>query len=73
LKQPDRGSRPRLTDALAARAKAAIASLDVQGRWVEQGRMRNFGSEDATRQVIETQTFIWKVQVLSNYLAAVRQ
>jgi hypothetical protein len=73
LKQPDGGSRPRLTDALAARAKAAITSLDEQGRWVEQGRMRNFGSANVIWQVIDTQTFISKVQVLSNYLTAARQ
>jgi hypothetical protein len=57
---------------LVADVKAALSALDDQGRWVESGRMRNFGSDDPTRRVIETRTFIRNVEVLSSFLAVTR-
>ena len=48
------------------------AALDDQGRWVEDGRLRNHGPDDPTRRVIASQTFVKNVGVLSAYLAATR-
>jgi len=54
-----------------ARVKAVIAALDDQGRWVEEARLSYHGDEDPTRRVIDCQTFIRNVGLLSAYLATV--
>jgi hypothetical protein len=46
-----------------------IKSLDERGAWVQEGRMRDHGSEDDTRQTIESNTFIRNIGTLSRYLA----
>jgi|GEM_PF-242887 len=55
---------------LAAQVKAAIAALDPQGRWVEEGRLRYHGPDDPARRIIDCGSFIRNVRVLSAYLAA---
>jgi hypothetical protein len=72
LKRPKKASRPRLSRGLVARTKSVIDRLDEQGRWVEDGRLRNDGQDDPTRRVISCRTFISNVRSLSSYLAAVR-
>ena len=57
---------------LAGAAKQAIAALDAQGRWVEDGRLRYHGDTDSTSRVIDCQTFIRHVKAISDYLAATR-
>lgn len=57
---------------LVAQVQAVIAALDEQGRWVEEGRLRYHGPNDPTRRVIDCQTFIRNVGILSSYLAAAR-
>jgi len=52
-----------------ARAKAAIAAMDDQGRWVEDGSLRYHGDDDPTRRMIDSSTFIRNLGVLSSYLA----
>lgn len=47
-----------------------IAALDDHGRWVEDGRMRYHGPDDPTRRVIDSETFVRNVHILSTYLAA---
>jgi hypothetical protein len=54
-----------------ARARAAIAALDDQGRWVKEGRLHHQGDDDPTRRVIDCSTFIGNVGILSSYLATV--
>lgn len=72
LKEPQKPSKPRLSGDLEAKAKAAVDSLDAQGRWVEKGRMQFAGQDKSTRRVISTRTFINNVRTLSAYLAATR-
>lgn len=50
--------------------RAVVAAMDDRGAWVEEGRMRNFGSEDPTRQVIDTSTFLRNMTLLSRYVGA---
>lgn len=52
--------------------KKTIAALDSQGRWVEDGKLRYHGDDDPTRRVIDCQTFIQNVRLLSGYLAAAK-
>ncbi len=71
LRRPKKASRPRLSRGLVARTKSVIGRLDEQGRWVENGRLRNDGQDDPTRRMIDCRTFISNVRTLSTYLAAV--
>lgn len=71
-----RGARPapaRPTPHLIEQVKEVVASLDAQGRWVDEGRLKYHGPDDPTRRVIDCQTFIRNVHTLSAYLAAVRR
>ena len=72
LKRPDKPSAPRMTRDIAARARAAIDSLDNRGRWVENGKMREDAEDAPVRRVIDCRTFISNVRALSAYLAAER-
>ncbi len=51
---------------------AVSSTPSTTGAWVETGRLRYHGKGDDTRRVIESQTFIRNVRVLSEYLSAVR-
>lgn len=55
---------------LAQEVRRVIAALDSQGRWVDEGRLRYHGKDDPTRRIIDCQTFIRNVHILSEYLAA---
>ena len=70
LKQTKKTSRPSLSQSLVTRAKLVIDRLDEQGRWIEDGRMRDDDQDNPTRRVISSQTFINNVRTLSSYLAA---
>lgn len=72
LKQPSKATPPRITRSLAVRAKAAIDSLDDQGRWVEKGKMRKDADNASARRIIDCSTFISNMRTLSAYLAAAR-
>lgn len=61
---------PKVTGSLVARTEEVIAALDDAGRWVEPGRLRSFGPDDPTRQVIDCGTFIRNVHVLGTFLRA---
>ena len=70
-----RGRRPRsfrLTSQLEKDAQQTIAALDAPGRWLEKGSMRNYGDDDPTTQIIDCRTFINRIEVLSQYLAAAK-
>lgn len=58
---------------LVQQVQSVIAALDEEGRWVEDGRLRYHGDSDPTRRVIDCQTFIRNVGILSSYLAAVKK
>ena len=47
-----------------------IDSLDDQGRWVGQGRLRYQDPPRGTEPIIECRTFIGNCRILSSYLAA---
>ncbi len=55
---------------LVQQVQAVLAAQDAQGRWVEEGRLRYHGKSDPTRRIIDCQTFIRNVLILSHYLAA---
>lgn len=64
--KPDK---PRISDSLVEQTRKVIAALDNQGRWVEDGSLR---SDPSVKRVIQCQTFIRNVEILSSYLAATR-
>lgn len=66
--QPGRPANP--SPRLVAQVKAVIAALDDQGRWIEAGKLRYHGKDDPTQRIIDCQTFIANVRLLSTYLAA---
>jgi len=49
-----------------------LAQQDMRGAWVEEGTLKYHGKGDNTRQVISSETFIKHLDVLSQYLGAVR-
>jgi uncharacterized Ntn-hydrolase superfamily protein len=53
--------------------KAVVAALDAEGRWVEDGVLRYHGKDDPTRRIIDCETFIRNLRILSNYLAATKE
>lgn len=61
---------PRMSDRLANDAREVIDALDQRGAWVEEGRLQYHGDEDDTREVIESETFIDRLDVLARYIAA---
>jgi hypothetical protein len=73
LKHPAQASAPKATDALRNQVSAVLAALDERGAWVTPGKMRSQGADAATEKVIESQTFIRNLGVLSDYLAATRK
>jgi PelA/Pel-15E family pectate lyase len=72
LKRPKKVSRPRLSQSLTARTKSIIGRLDKQGRWIENGRLRDDEQDDPPHRVIDCRTFINNMNALCMYLTAVR-
>ncbi|MCP4612617.1 MAG: hypothetical protein GY845_28290 [Planctomycetes bacterium] len=72
LKKPKKMSRPRLSRNLEDQTKSIINRLDEQGRWVENGRMRDDEQDAPSSRVIDCRTFISNVNTLSTYLSAVQ-
>ena len=58
------------TRTLARRAQRAVDSLDDRGAWVKTGRMKHHGSDDPTRAVILTKTFVKNLTALARWIAA---
>lgn len=48
--------------------RAVIQTLDSRGAWVEDGKLRYHGKNDATRRVIDSSTFVKNVDTLSRYV-----
>ena len=72
LKQPKKVRTPSLSRSLTAQTKSIIDQLDEQGRWVENGRLRDDEQDAPQRRVIDCRTFISNVNALSTYLTAIR-
>lgn len=62
--------RPRQSPALTRRAREVIDALDSQGAWIDSDRLRYYGDDDDTRQVISSQTFSRNIVTLAEFLAA---
>ncbi len=61
---------PKATRSLAENAQRVIDSLDSRGAWVEAGRLKYYGQDDPTRQVIRSETFIQHLGTLADWIAA---
>ena len=70
LWRPPTSKRGRRSKQLDQRAMQIIENLDSRGAWVEQGRLRYHGDDDATRKVIRSDTFIKNLQVLTDWLGS---
>ncbi len=69
LEPPAPPARPRMSERLAAGAKAAVESLDERGRWLSAGGLKN---HDYEGKVLDVRVFLSRVQALSRYLGASR-
>lgn len=58
--------------ALTAEAKAVIAALDSQGRWLVRDQLRYQKTKVDEEPILTTQMFMKNIDVLSRYLAAVK-
>lgn len=64
---------PSVSKSLEDQVRGVIASLDDRGAWVEEGKLRYHGKGDDTTRIIDSATFARNVDLLSRYLAAVKQ
>lgn len=64
---------PRASKSLEEQVRRVIAALDDRGAWVEEGKLRYHGKGDDTTRIIESATFAENVDILSRFLAAVKQ
>ena len=71
--QSPAASRPELTDKLMERARAIVAALDAQGRWVEKGRLKYHDEQPADGLIIDSRTFVNNVQALARFLQATKR
>ncbi len=53
---------------LIAQVRAVIEALDDQGRWLQEGRLRDRGDDEPAERIIDCRTFIRNCRVLSQYL-----
>lgn len=60
----------RMSNSLADQARKAIDSLDERGAWVEAGSLKAQGSDDKTKRIIDTRTFVRNVEALARFIAA---
>ena len=73
LGEEARAHRPKPPADLIGRVRAAIATLDEQGRWIETDSLRYHGPDDPTRRVIKTPTFLKQVGFLITYIETTRE
>jgi PelA/Pel-15E family pectate lyase len=60
----------KLTSDIARTAEKVSKQLDERGAWVEEGRMKDYGDHDTTRQIITCKTFIKNIRDLARYASA---
>ena len=66
-----RPSAPKLSSDLTRDAAEVVAALDERGAWVTEGRLRNYGDDDDTREIIESEVFIDRLRTLARFVAAI--
>ena len=70
LNPPARKPTYRLSSSLAKKATSVIKAMDRRGAWVERGTLRYHGSNDDTREIIDTRTFVANIRTLAQFIAA---
>lgn len=72
--QQQRDAQPKPVDPTKLDGQVAklIQQQDARGAWVEEGTLKYHGKGDNTRQVISSETFIRNLDLLSQYIAAMR-
>lgn len=55
---------------LARAATEVVHAMDKRGAWVEEAGLRYQGDDDSTRHVIQMQTYIRNLEILSRYVGA---
>jgi hypothetical protein len=73
LKPTPKKGKPTVTEAMRTQVKAVLAALDEKGRWIEDGKLKYQGGDDGTKRILDCQTYIKNIGVLSGYLAATRK
>lgn len=68
--RPREAERPKMSAGLAREAAEAVAALDERGAWVTPGKLSNYGSDDGTREVIDSRVFIKSVERLAKFISA---
>ncbi len=58
----------RASSSLISQVRKIIESMDARGAWIENGRLRSFGSQSPER-VIQSASFVRNLNILSQYLA----
>lgn len=59
-----------MNSSLAKKAQAAIDGMDGRGAWVEKGTLKFHGSDDKTREVIDTRSVVSNIRTLAQFIAA---
>jgi len=60
----------KMSSSLARKAESAIKSMDHRGAWVEKGTLRYHGSDDDTREIIDTRSVVANLRTLAQFIAA---
>ena len=68
LWKPQTRSSVKQSAELTKRVRRLIASQDDRGAWVESGRLKKYGQDDPTTQVIRSKTFAANIQTLAQWL-----
>lgn len=63
---------PKLSERLSRQAAEAVAALDSRGAWVEAGRIETAGGGNVQTTVIDSATFIRRLESLAEFIAARR-
>ncbi|HIG31061.1 MAG TPA: polysaccharide lyase, partial [Verrucomicrobiales bacterium] len=63
----------KMSSDLMKRARAAIDIMDSRGAWVEMGKLRYHGSDDKTREIIDTRTVVKNILTLAQFISASKQ
>ena len=73
LKQPGPARIPERSSASARKVTQILDQMDSRGAWVEKGRLKYYGQEDDTAEVISSKTFSENIIALAAWLGASSQ
>lgn len=62
----------KMSSGLAKRARAATDFMDRRGAWVEKGELGYHGSDDKTREIINTKTVVKNIRMLAQFVSAAK-